>query len=86
MEIAGERGEFLLLEYADGDKLLLCPCMRSDRISRYTGAPPEIRAVCTPSLGSDQWQKARRKAAQRIVDDLLDGLCLSGGLRRGKPR
>ncbi len=72
MEIAGERGEFLVLEYADGDKLYV-PVHALDRVSRYTGAPPETAPL--HKLGSDQWQRARRKAAQRIRDvaaELLD--------------
>jgi transcription-repair coupling factor (superfamily II helicase) len=72
MEIAGQRGEFLLLEYADGDKLYV-PVHALDRVNRYTGAAPETAPL--HKLGSDQWAKARRKAAQRIRDvaaELLD--------------
>ncbi|HEY7378208.1 MAG TPA: transcription-repair coupling factor [Steroidobacteraceae bacterium] len=72
MEIAGQRGEFLVLEYADGDKLYV-PVHALDRVNRYTGAAPETAPL--HKLGTDQWLKARRKAAQRIRDvaaELLD--------------
>jgi len=42
-------------------------------VSRYTGAPAETAPL--HKLGGEQWQKARRKAAQRIRDvaaELLD--------------
>jgi transcription-repair coupling factor (superfamily II helicase) len=72
MDVAGERGEFLVIHYADGDKLYV-PVHALDRVSRYTGAPAETAPL--HKLGSDQWQKARRKAALRIRDvaaELLD--------------
>jgi transcription-repair coupling factor (superfamily II helicase) len=72
MDIAGERGEFLVLEYAGGDRLYV-PVHALERVSRYTGAPAETAPL--HKLGGDQWQKARRKAAQRIRDvaaELLD--------------
>jgi transcription-repair coupling factor (superfamily II helicase) len=72
MDIAGYTGEFLVLEYADGDKLYV-PVQSLHLVSRYTGAPAESAPL--HKLGGDQWQKARRKAAQRIRDvaaELLD--------------
>jgi transcription-repair coupling factor (superfamily II helicase) len=72
MEVGGERGEFLVIDYADGDKLYV-PVHALDRVSRYSGAPAETAPL--HKLGSDQWQKARRRAAQRIRDvavELLD--------------
>ena len=72
MDIAGYTGEFLVLEYADGDKLYV-PVQSLNLVSRYTGAPAETAPL--HKLGGDQWQKARRKAAQRIRDvaaELLD--------------
>jgi len=72
MDVAGEIGEFLVLEYADGDKLYV-PVQALHLVSRYTGAPAETAPL--HKLGGDQWQKARRKAAQRIRDvaaELLD--------------
>jgi transcription-repair coupling factor (superfamily II helicase) len=72
MDVAGHTGEFLVLEYADGDKLYV-PVQALHLVSRYTGAPAETAPL--HKLGSEQWQKARRKAAQRIRDvaaELLD--------------
>jgi transcription-repair coupling factor (superfamily II helicase) len=72
MDVAGYSGEFLVLEYADGDKLYV-PVQALHLISRYTGAPAETAPL--HKLGGEQWQKARRKAAQRIRDvaaELLD--------------
>ena len=72
MDVGGLPGEFLLLEYADGDKLYV-PVQSLELISRYTGAAAEHAPL--HKLGSDAWQKARRKAAQRIRDtaaELLD--------------
>ncbi len=72
MDVAGYTGEFLELEYADGDKLYV-PVQALHLVSRYTGAPAETAPL--HKLGGEQWQKARRKAAQRIRDvaaELLD--------------
>ncbi len=72
MEVGGEHGEFLVLEYRDGDRLYV-PVHSLHLISRYTGAAPESAPL--HKLGTDQWAKARRKAAERIRDvaaELLD--------------
>ena len=66
------RNEYLALAYAGGDKLYV-PVGSLALISRYTGAAPENAPL--HKLGSDQWERARRKAAQRIRDvaaELLD--------------
>jgi transcription-repair coupling factor (superfamily II helicase) len=88
MDVAGYTGEFLVLEYADGDKLYV-PVQALHLVSRYTGAPAETAPL--HKLGGEQWQKARRKAAQRIRDvaaELLDlysrraareGTCMQAG-------
>jgi len=72
MDVAGYTGEFLVLDYAEGDKLYV-PVQALHLVSRYTGAPAETAPL--HKLGGEQWQKARRKAAQRIRDvaaELLD--------------
>ncbi len=72
LETGGQVGEFLQLEYADGDKLYV-PVHALDLISRYTGASPENAPL--HRLGSDQWAKAKRRAIERIRDvaaELLD--------------
>ena len=58
-------GEFLCIEYADGDKLFV-PVSSLHLVSRYTGA--ESDAAPLHKLGSPQWQKARKKAAARAFD------------------
>ena len=68
----GTSGEFLHLEYADGDKLYV-PVHALDLISRYTGASPENAPL--HRLGSDQWAKAKQRAIKKIRDvaaELLD--------------
>jgi len=68
----GYDAEFLLLEYAGNDKLYV-PVSSLDLISRYTGASAENAPV--HKLGSDQWSKARKKAAKQARDvavELLD--------------
>ena len=68
----GQTNEFLTLEYARGDKLYV-PVGSLHLISRYTGASPE--AAPLHRLGSDQWEKARKRAAERVHDvaaELLD--------------
>ena len=72
LEVAGRTTEFLTLEYARGDKLYV-PVASLDLISRYTGASPD--AAPLHRLGSDQWEKARRRAAEKVRDvaaELLD--------------
>jgi transcription-repair coupling factor (superfamily II helicase) len=72
MDVAGYTGEFLVLEYAEGDKLYV-PVQSLHLVSRYTGAPADTAPL--HKLGGEQWQKARRKAALRIRDvaaELLD--------------
>ncbi|MEM6406405.1 MAG: transcription-repair coupling factor [Pseudomonadota bacterium] len=64
--------EFLMLEYAQSDKLYV-PVADLHLISRYTGASPDSAPL--HRLGSNQWERAKRKAAQRVHDvaaELLD--------------
>ena len=61
----GYDAEFLLLEYAGGDKLYV-PVSSLNLISRYTGASAENAPV--HRLGSDQWSKAKTKAAKQARD------------------
>ena len=68
----GVNGEFLHLEYADGDKLYV-PVHALELISRFTGASPEHAPL--HRLGSNQWAKARQRAIRKIRDvaaELLD--------------
>ena len=65
MQVAGQDGEFLVLEYAGGDKLYV-PVQQLHLVSRYTGAAPESAPL--HKLGTDQWAKARKRAADKIRD------------------
>jgi transcription-repair coupling factor (superfamily II helicase) len=65
--------EFLHLEYAEGDKLYV-PVAHLHLISRYGGADPE--QVELHKLGSGQWDKAKRKAAQQVTDTAAELLQL----------
>ena len=72
LDIDGAQSEFLTLEYADGAKLYV-PVTSLHLISRYAGADEELAPL--HRLGSDQWEKVRRKAAEKAVDvaaELLD--------------
>ena len=57
--------EFLTLEYADNDKLYV-PVASLHLISRYTGTSPESAPLY--KLGSGQWERAKRKASEKIRD------------------
>ncbi len=65
LDVGGIPAEFIHLEYAEGDKLYV-PVAALDYISRYTGLDPEHAPL--HKLGSGQWQKARRKAAEKVYD------------------
>ncbi len=72
MDLGEGPTEFLHLAY-DGDDKLYVPVSQLQVISRYTGAAPEDAPL--HRLGSGQWEKARRKAAQQVRDtaaELLD--------------
>jgi len=57
--------EFLKLSYA-GDAKLYVPVTALHLISRFTGVDPEHAPL--HRLGSGQWQKAKRKAAEKVCD------------------
>ncbi|MGD8812662.1 MAG: transcription-repair coupling factor, partial [Thioalkalispiraceae bacterium] len=72
LDVGENPAEFLTLEYAGGDKLYV-PVSSLHLISRYTGSAPETAPL--HKLGSGQWEKARRKASERVRDvaaELLD--------------
>ncbi len=72
LDIEGLAQEFLLLTYADDAKLYV-PVIHLQKIARYAGHDPEHAPL--HRLGSDQWSKARRQAAEKIHDvaaELLD--------------
>jgi transcription-repair coupling factor (superfamily II helicase) len=72
LNVGGIEQEFLTLEYAGGDKLYV-PVASLHLISRYTGASPDVAPL--HKLGSNQWEKAKRKAREQVRDvaaELLD--------------
>jgi transcription-repair coupling factor (superfamily II helicase) len=72
IDVGGSRTEFLALEYARGDKLYV-PVSSLHLISRYTGGAEENAPL--HRLGSDQWDRVKKKAAQKAHDvaaELLD--------------
>ena len=60
---AGVTGEYLNIEYADRDQLYV-PVLSLHLVSRYAGA----EHAPLHKLGSQQWQKARKAAAERVRD------------------
>jgi transcription-repair coupling factor (superfamily II helicase) len=65
MDVGGMDGEFLTIEYAKGDKLYV-PVAQLGLVSRYSGTAPELAPL--HSLGGDAWERARRKAAEKVRD------------------
>jgi transcription-repair coupling factor (superfamily II helicase) len=65
LELGGEAGEFLTLEYAEGARLYV-PVASLHLISRYAGSDPDLAPL--HRLGSEQWSKARRKASEKASD------------------
>jgi len=71
-EVEAQLTEFLILEYADEAKLYV-PVSSLHLINRYSGA--DAAHAPLSKLGSDQWEKAKRKAAEKVIDvaaELLD--------------
>jgi transcription-repair coupling factor (superfamily II helicase) len=66
-------GEFLHLEYADRATLYV-PVSALHLIARYTGVSAEEAPL--HRLGSSQWDKARRKAAEQVRDAAAELLAL----------
>jgi transcription-repair coupling factor (superfamily II helicase) len=62
---SGIEQEFINLEYAKGSKLYV-PVTSLHLISRYTGASAEHAPLHT--LGTEHWDKVRKKAAQKAHD------------------
>ena len=72
LTIGGMQAEFLQLEYAKQDQLYV-PVASLHLISRFTGMDPEHAPL--HRLGTNQWEKAKRKAVKKVTDvatELLD--------------
>ncbi|MFN7521325.1 MAG: transcription-repair coupling factor, partial [Lysobacteraceae bacterium] len=65
LEAGGVAGEYLVIEYAKGDKLYV-PVSQLERVSRYSGASTEHAPL--HSLGGEAWEKARKRAADKVRD------------------
>jgi len=73
MDMGEGQMEFLHLEYAN-QATLYVPVDQLHVIARYSGADPEHAPL--HQLGSGQWDKARRKAAQQARDTAAELLAL----------
>ena len=73
MDLGEGETEFLHLEYANKDKLYV-PVSQLHLISRYTGGVPETAPLHT--LGSGQWEKAKRRALKQVRDTAAELLNL----------
>ncbi|MYM32373.1 transcription-repair coupling factor [Duganella sp. CY15W] len=82
MDLGEGEAEFLHLEYAKETKLYV-PVSQLHVISRYSGASPDDAPLHT--LGSGQWEKAKRKAAEQVRDTAAELLNLYArrALRQG---
>ena len=72
MAIGGDLGEFLVLEYRDGDRVYV-PVHALHLVNRYAGGSPESAPL--HKLGTEQWARAARRAAAAVRDvaaELLD--------------
>ena len=71
-EIDGTARDYLLLEYAEGDKLFV-PVEQLDRVTRYVG-PEGSTPRCT-RLNTADWSRAMKKASaatKKLAFDLVD--------------
>jgi len=84
LEAGGTANEYLAIEYAGGDRLYV-PVANLHLVSRYTGGSAETAPL--HALGSDQWAKARRKAAEKIRDVAAELLEVQArrAARKGEP-
>jgi transcription-repair coupling factor (superfamily II helicase) len=65
LTVGGVEGEFLHLEYANQAKLYI-PVASLHLLSRFTGMDTEHAPL--HRLGSEQWEKSKRQAAQQAID------------------
>lgn len=72
LTVGDQVAEFLCLEYQNEAKLYV-PVSSLHLISRYTGADPDNTPI--NKLGTDHWNRAKRRAAEKVRDvaaELLD--------------
>ena len=71
-DVGGSERDYLLLEYAEGDKLYV-PVEQLDRVTRYVG--PEGSSPRLTRLNTSDWSRAvakARKATKKLAFDLVD--------------
>ena len=71
-DVGGMMRDYLLLEYAEGDKLFV-PVEQLDRVTRYVG--PEGSSPRCTRLNTSDWSRAMtkaRKATKQLAFDLVD--------------
>ncbi len=73
LDLGEGENEFLLLEYAGEDKLYV-PVAQLHVISRYSGGAPETAPL--HKLGTQAWDKAKRRAMQQVRDTAAELLNL----------
>ncbi len=72
MEFAGQRGDFMQLEFRDADKLYI-PVDRLHWVSRYQGLTDQQPRL--DRLGSERWQSTKKKVTEavwQVAQELLD--------------
>lgn len=71
-DVGGSERDYLMLEYAQGDKLYV-PVEQLDRVTRYVG--PEGSSPRLTRLNTSDWSRAltkARKATKKLAFDLVD--------------
>jgi transcription-repair coupling factor (superfamily II helicase) len=81
LDAGGVTNEYLILQYADGDKLYV-PVGSLSLIHRYTGS--EEQAAPLHSLGNERWEKAQKKARDKAHDVAAELLAIQAR-RSAKP-
>jgi len=74
MSSDGVEREYLVLEYAAGDRLYV-PTERIDRVSRYIGAPMVSGAPHLSRLRTPEWQRTKNRVKESVAEiaqELLD--------------
>ena len=82
LQVGELENEFLVLEYADGDRLYV-PVASLHLVTRYAGIDPELAPL--HKLGSPHWQRVRKRAAERVHDVAVEllGLQAQRAARQG---
>jgi transcription-repair coupling factor (superfamily II helicase) len=73
LQVAGNKGDYLILEYVGGDKVYL-PVDKLNLLQRYNSGTDSNATAPLDRLASQQWQKRKgkvRKAVRDMADQLL---------------